>query len=356
MGDHLAVGTTSTGLDVAVGIGVATDDLEPADVTGAAMASIRSARHHRRPSIGAPRPFVAVSRIPGGPAIGTSRQPGSPLWSSDHPRFVRRTLVSLSDEAPGDGTPASTGPKSARTATRRARQPSREATMRVLVVDLDPMRHTTRLGAAAVASLTRRAGALPTVSTASALKRVMLDHYVVEPDAVVVVLHPERGPRDRAGGDDPWQEAALLTRTLRRAGTPVVVVSVGASALAVAACVEEGATGLFGLEELPDTLMRGGQQRQLGEDSQGSGSLDGLGGHDFPEIYSGLVKLTPAERRVLHQMMLGKPATEIAAEQVVALSTVRTHIRSILRKLHVSSQLAAVAIAHGSIPLGVTTA
>jgi len=35
---------------------------------------------------------------------------------------------------------------------------------------------------------------------------------------------------------------------------------------------------------------------------------------------------------------------------VVSLTTVRSHIRSILRKLNVNSQLAAVAIANGADP------
>ena len=64
--------------------------------------------------------------------------------------------------------------------------------------------------------------------------------------------------------------------------------------------------------------------------------------------YDALVDLTPGEHRVLYQMMHGASAGEIAKQLVVSLATVRSHIRSILRKLGVSSQLAAVALANGA--------
>jgi DNA-binding NarL/FixJ family response regulator len=53
--------------------------------------------------------------------------------------------------------------------------------------------------------------------------------------------------------------------------------------------------------------------------------------------------LTERERVVLHHMMEGHCAAQIADVECVSLATVRTHIRSILWKLDVKSQLAAVA-------------
>src|SRR5262245_39262376 len=53
--------------------------------------------------------------------------------------------------------------------------------------------------------------------------------------------------------------------------------------------------------------------------------------------------LTDRERAVLHHMMEGRCAQAIAEEEYVSLNTVRSHIRSILWKLNVKSQLAAVA-------------
>lgn len=56
--------------------------------------------------------------------------------------------------------------------------------------------------------------------------------------------------------------------------------------------------------------------------------------------------LTERERVVLLHMMRGLTAEQIAQEEYVTLSTVRSHIRSILFKLRVKSQLAAVAHAN----------
>ncbi len=55
--------------------------------------------------------------------------------------------------------------------------------------------------------------------------------------------------------------------------------------------------------------------------------------------------LTPRESDVLRGLIAGESAEEIARSQYVALSTVRSHVKSLLRKLGVNSQLAAVALA-----------
>lgn len=61
---------------------------------------------------------------------------------------------------------------------------------------------------------------------------------------------------------------------------------------------------------------------------------------------SELAALSGRERQVLYLLVGGRSAKEIAAAEFISVATVRTHIRSILRKLHVRSQLAAVAQAH----------
>ena len=50
--------------------------------------------------------------------------------------------------------------------------------------------------------------------------------------------------------------------------------------------------------------------------------------------------------RVLAALMDGLVAEEIAREHFIAMSTVRSHIKSLLRKVGVTSQLAVVAAAH----------
>ncbi|WP_122816514.1 response regulator [Nocardioides pantholopis] len=56
--------------------------------------------------------------------------------------------------------------------------------------------------------------------------------------------------------------------------------------------------------------------------------------------------LTAREQEVLTQLALGRTVREIAHLSVVSEATVRTQVRSILAKLGVSSQLAAVGLAH----------
>jgi two-component system, NarL family, nitrate/nitrite response regulator NarL len=55
--------------------------------------------------------------------------------------------------------------------------------------------------------------------------------------------------------------------------------------------------------------------------------------------------LTVREHEVLLALTLGMSAEEIASSMFVSMATVRTHIRAILQKLGVKSQLAAVALA-----------
>lgn len=57
-------------------------------------------------------------------------------------------------------------------------------------------------------------------------------------------------------------------------------------------------------------------------------------------------QLTLRETQVLGHLMLGHTVHDIAAASVVSEATVRTQVKSILAKLHVSSQLAAVGLAH----------
>ena len=75
-----------------------------------------------------------------------------------------------------------------------------------------------------------------------------------------------------------------------------------------------------------------------------AGSAEVCVGSDEPREL--LALLTPREQTVLDCMMHGLSAVEIAEVQFVAVTTVRSQIRSILNKLNVRSQLAAVAVAH----------
>jgi DNA-binding NarL/FixJ family response regulator len=64
------------------------------------------------------------------------------------------------------------------------------------------------------------------------------------------------------------------------------------------------------------------------------------------ELLDRMRRLSPRELLVLESLAAGERSTEIADSLGVAESTVRTHVRSIRRKLSVDSQLRAVLVAH----------
>jgi len=64
------------------------------------------------------------------------------------------------------------------------------------------------------------------------------------------------------------------------------------------------------------------------------------------DLRSKLDLLTPREREVLGALIEGRTVRTISQESVVSEATVRTQVKSILGKLEVSSQLAAVGMAH----------
>jgi DNA-binding CsgD family transcriptional regulator len=157
-------------------------------------------------------------------------------------------------------------------------------------------------------------------------------------DLVVLVLDGAWVGRSPHWATGAWGLPARLTGAYIDKGTPVLAVAAGAGAGALAACVAQGALALFHLDLLADALV----------------SLDGLPVEEarqvaelaFPGRFRCLLGLTAGERRVLFYLTEGWAAQDIADELVVSLTTVRSHIRSVLRKLEVRSQLAAVAIAN----------
>jgi len=64
------------------------------------------------------------------------------------------------------------------------------------------------------------------------------------------------------------------------------------------------------------------------------------------ELQARLDQLTVREREVLAHLMKGRTVREIATVGVVSEATVRTQVKAILAKLDVTSQIAAVGLAH----------
>ncbi|HSK97707.1 MAG TPA: LuxR C-terminal-related transcriptional regulator [Euzebyales bacterium] len=144
-------------------------------------------------------------------------------------------------------------------------------------------------------------------------------------------------------------KAAGLVGPLSAAGFDVVMLTGTTDKLTLAACLEEGAIGVIDKSVSFDDLL---DRIHVALDH---GSL--MTRHEREEMLSALRlhraareremrafnSLTTREGEVLGALMRGMSADAIAAESVVSVATIRTQIRSILSKLNVNSQLAAVA-------------
>jgi DNA-binding NarL/FixJ family response regulator len=164
----------------------------------------------------------------------------------------------------------------------------------------------------------------------------------VTPGLVVIVLgQTPSNVLPMSWSTSSWHVAPLATTTAIRRGSHVLAVS-SRGVGALAACVHHGARALFQLGDLDSHLD---PQQSVGSDA---GQRDRPNNAEHrPPGFDALLTLTDSERRVLFYLTGGWSAQSIADELVVSLTTVRSHIRSTLRKLGVRSQLAAVAIANG---------
>jgi two-component system, NarL family, nitrate/nitrite response regulator NarL len=143
-----------------------------------------------------------------------------------------------------------------------------------------------------------------------------------------------------------------LISPLKALPATVLMLSASEDRSLLAKCLEEGADGLFdkarSFEQLVDDLEDAASGRSVLVPEARAELLDELREQRRAEQARRrpLESLTGREAEILAELMSGKSAEQIAEEGGVAPSTVRTQIKSILRKLGVNSQLAAVALAH----------
>ena len=143
-----------------------------------------------------------------------------------------------------------------------------------------------------------------------------------------------------------------LIEPLARAGIAVVVVTGNADHVLWGECMRYGARRVIPkstrLNEIIATVRRicNGLAVVKTEEREELLQLWHTHRATTHELRRRLERLTHREQVVLGELMLGNQVREIAEISVVSEATLRTQVKAILAKLEVTSQLAAVAIAH----------
>jgi two-component system nitrate/nitrite response regulator NarL len=208
-------------------------------------------------------------------------------------------------------------------------------TVSVLVVDDHP------LVSDGLRRLIERHGWRATNPNLGSAEAVLAEAAATTPS--VVLLDLELGP----AGDGLDLIAPLVAL-----GCAVVVISGGAEVRRLAESVEAGATSFVGKTEPFGEIFEHVRAAACGESrmspAQRERLLAGLDAYRRARkiALAPFRQLSATECGVLSLVMEGRSAEEIADEHCVSLNTVRAQIRSILKKLDVRSQLAAVALAH----------
>jgi DNA-binding CsgD family transcriptional regulator len=270
----------------------------------------------------------------GGPLVPLALRPAP--WGGSTPPLRHRTVIRYSTRRlAGYGT---------RHDDHRAR--GNQALGAVLVVDP----HATAAGspglaALATTTLAERLGYRAGVVSLADEAGVVTEIDGVGIDLVILMVPAEPAGAHSSWASSTWSLPAQLVGAYRSVGIDVLAVGAGAGAGALAGCLEKGAHVLFDLDALPAELLALSRSGTLGTERV-------IGRHSahLPPSLEALLLLTSSERRVLYYLTAGRSAQEIADELVVSLATVRSHIRSVLRKLGVRSQLAAVAVANSRGP------
>lgn len=151
--------------------------------------------------------------------------------------------------------------------------------------------------------------------------------------------------------DGPIESGVTLIAPLRELGATVVVLTGVTDRAALAVCLEAGAHGVFPKSEpfdhLVEKVLAAATGAPVTTDRERYEMLDELHTRraDDRQRLAPFERLTPREATVLAHLMTGHQAEGIAQTNFVSVATIRSQIRSILQKLQVNSQLAAVAMA-----------
>jgi len=344
LGDRLAravvqnrrFNASNSRLAVSVGIATPGHRLGPSDTTRRALSAAQAGRSHLvRPFAGTDESTTVVTFDR---PLGR-RSPG--LYSGEALQSIRRRNLYRYEAGLSLGSPMVQPSAGAPPGQISLVLGGRGAGLTVLVVDPIASGHGHfGLAATTAASVAERAGCRTALVSFSPDDQLTMAVDGVALDLVVLVLDGGIGARSSAWSSGVWGIVARLTSSYGMASVPVLAISAGAGAGAVASCVANGAQALSNLDRLPEFL----RSLEQGNGDAPRHTVD----ENLPPRFMALVGLTASERRVLYYLTKGWVAQDIAEHLVVSLTTVRSHIRSVLRKLRVRSQLAAVAIANSS--------
>jgi len=137
---------------------------------------------------------------------------------------------------------------------------------------------------------------------------------------------------------------------LNARGWPVLAVTGSDHDGDAAAAIAEGAVGVLSKSSALDVLLKAVMQTANGEpllteaERRDWEQKHKIRSERRNQIGKRLNELTGREHEVLEAIARGQHAADIAKKSVVSLTTVRTQIRSILRKLDVNSQIEAIAL------------
>ncbi|MFT7475015.1 MAG: two-component system nitrate/nitrite response regulator NarL [Verrucomicrobiales bacterium] len=172
----------------------------------------------------------------------------------------------------------------------------------------------------------------------------VVDHITqLEPD--IVLLDLELGADMPSGVD--------LVLPITETGATVIVLTGVENGLLHAKCLETGAHGILPknteFNDLVDQISSGIETGQLAPSiAVRVDLLRSLATHrrKVRVELEPFAHLTGRESTILRELMAGRSPAEISEASYVAISTVRSQVKAILRKLNVSSQLQAVALAN----------
>ena len=147
-------------------------------------------------------------------------------------------------------------------------------------------------------------------------------------------------------------DGAALIAPLARSGVNVVVVTASDDRSRWGGCMRQGARKVLSksgaLQDVLGTVRRLHQGLPVVTREELESLLRAWQQENasLMDMRRRLEQLTPREREVLGSLVEGRNVRDIARHSVVSEATVRTQVKSILAKLEVSSQLAAVGMAH----------